>query len=116
MRKTSNHNIPDRSPPGSTKTALFAVHQDEGVKYATSASSKIRRRDNIIIGRWNTRTLRAARKLKKLTHKMDRYRWNVLEREELCGVTRTEEGLNVFFSGKDDKHELSVGFSFTRTS
>ena len=30
------------------------------------------------IGTWNTRTLRAAGKLQKLTHKTDRYRWNIL--------------------------------------
>ena len=31
---THNHSIPDRSPPGSTRTAPSAVHQDGGVKYA----------------------------------------------------------------------------------
>ena len=70
---THNHTIPDRSLPGSTRTAPSAVHQDGGVKYA-GASSKIRRRDNITIGTWNTRTLRAAGKLLELTHEMDRYR------------------------------------------
>ena len=42
------------------------------------ASSKIQGRDNITIGTWNTRTLRAAGKLLELTHEMDRYRWNIL--------------------------------------
>ena len=60
----------------SARTAPSAVHQDGGVKYATCASSKIRGRDNITIGIWNTRTLRAAGKLQELTHEMDRYRWN----------------------------------------
>ena len=32
---TSNHTIPDRSPPGSTRTAPSAVHQDGCVKYTT---------------------------------------------------------------------------------
>ena len=74
----------DRSPPGSTRTTPSAVHQDggvksaTGVKCATGASSKIRGRDNINIGTWNTRTLRAAGKLQELTHEMDRYRWNIL--------------------------------------
>ena len=70
---------------------------------------KIRGRDNITIGTWNTRTLRAAGKLQELTHEMDRYRWNILG---LCkmkwknfGETTTEEGSNVFFSGKEDQHE-----------
>ena len=104
MRKTSNHNIPDRSPPGSTKTALFAVHQDEGVKHATGAPLKIRGRDRITVGTWNTRTLRAVGKLQELTHEMDRYRWNILGICEMkwknFGKTTTEEGNKVFFSGK----------------
>ena len=75
---THNHTIPDQSPPRSTRTAPSAGHQDGGVKCATGASSKIRGRDNITIGTWNTRTLRAAGKLQELTHEMDRYRWNIL--------------------------------------
>ena len=84
---TSNHTILDRSPPRSTRTAPSAVHQDGGVKYATGASSKIRGRNNITIGTWNTRTLRAAGKLQELSNGMDRYRWKILglwnELEEL---------------------------------
>ena len=76
--ETSNHTIPARSPPGSTRTAPSGVHQDEGVEYATGASSKIRERDNITTGTWNTRTIKAAGKLQELTHEMDSYRWNIL--------------------------------------
>ena len=76
--KTSNYTIPDRSPPGSARTAPTAEHQNGGVKHATGVLSKIRGGDNITIGAWNTRTLRAAGKLQELTHKMDRYRWNML--------------------------------------
>ena len=54
--------------------AFRAVHQYGGVKYATDASSKIRGRDIIIIGTWNTRTLKAAGKLQELAHEMNRYR------------------------------------------
>ena len=93
--KTSNHTIPDRSPPGSTRTAPSAVHQEGSVKYATGASSKILGRDDNTIGTWYTRTLRAAGKLQELTHEMDRYTWNILG---LCkigwknfGETTTEE-------------------------
>ena len=78
MMNTSDHVTPDQSPPRSTRTAPSTVHQDRGVKYATSASSKIRGRDSITIGTWNTRTLSAAGKLQELTHEMDRYRWNIL--------------------------------------
>ena len=113
---THNHTIPDRSSPGSTRTAPSAVHQDGtgGVKCATGASSKIQGRDNITIGTWNTRTLRAAGKLQELTHEMGRYRWNILG---LCkmswknfGETTTEEGHKVFFSAKENKHEHGIGF------
>ena len=45
---------------------------------------------------------------------MDRYRWNILGHCEMrwknFGETTTEEGHKVFFSGKEDKHELGVGF------
>ena len=93
--KTSNHTIPDQSPPGSTRTAPSAVHQDGGAKYATGASSKIRGRD-ITIGTWNTRRLRVAGKLQELTHEIDRYRWNNFGLCEMrwknCGETTKEEG------------------------
>ena len=99
-----NHTIPNQSPPESTRTAPSAVHQNGGVKCATGASSNIRGRDNITIGTWNTRTLRAAGKLQELTHEMDRYRLNILGLCEMnwknFGETTTEEGHNVFFSGR----------------
>ena len=111
---THNHTIPDQSPPESTRTTPSAIHQDRGVKYATGASSKIRGRDNITIGTWNTRTLTATGKLQELTYEMDRYRWNFLGLSEMrwknFGETTTEEGHKVFFSGKVDKHEHGDGF------
>ena len=61
-----------------TKDHDFRLHHDVGVKYVTCASSEIRGRDNITIGTWNTRTLRAAGKLQEVTHEMDRCRWNIL--------------------------------------
>ena len=73
MMKTSKYTIPDWSPPRSTRTMTFTVHLDRGVKYATGASSKIHGRDNITIGTWNTRTLRAAGKLQEHTHEMGRF-------------------------------------------
>ena len=110
---THNHTIPDQSLPRSTRTAPSTIHQDGGVKCATGASSKIQGRGNITIGTRNTRTLRPAGKLQELTHKMDRYRWNILGLCEMrwknFGKT-TEEGHKVFFSGKEDKHEHGVGF------
>ena len=71
-------------------------------------------RDNIIVGTWNTRTLRTAGKLQEPTHEMDRYKWNILGlcvmRWKNFGETTTEEGHKVFFGGKEDKHEHGVGF------
>ena len=43
---TYNHTIPDWLPPGSTRTATSAVHQDGGVKCATGASSRIHLEDS----------------------------------------------------------------------
>ena len=51
---------------------------------------------DISIGRWNTRTLRAAWKLQELTREMDRCKWNVLGLCEMrwknFGERTTEEG------------------------
>ena len=101
-------------PPGSTRTVPSTVNQDGGVKYATGVSLKIHGRDNITIGTWNTRTLRAAGKLQELTHEMDRYRWNILGLCEIrwkdFGKTTIVEGHKVFFSGKVDKQKHGIGF------
>ena len=117
---THSHTIPDRSPPGSTRTATSAVHLDGGVKYATGAPSATRGRDNITIDTWNTRTLRDAGKLQELTLEMERCRWNILGLCELrwknSGESTTEEGHKVFFSGKEDKQSMALDFLFTRTS
>ena len=114
VMKTSNHTIPDQLLPGSTRTTPSTIHQNRGVKYATGASSKMRRRHNITIGTWNTRTLRTAGKLQELTREMYRCRWSILG---LCDMrwknfseTTTDEGRIVYFSGKEDKHKHGVGF------
>ena len=58
--------------------------------------------------------LRAAGKLQELTHEMDRNRWNFLGPCEMrwknIGETTTDQLHEVFFSGKEDKHEYGVGF------
>ena len=105
---------------GSARNAPSSVHQDGGVKYATVESSKIRGRDNITIGTWNTGTLRAAGKLHELTHEMDRYRRNI---PGLCemrwknfGETTTEEGYTVSSAEKRINTSIALDFLFTRTS
>ena len=109
MRETSKHTTPDRSPPGLTGTTPSTVYQDGGVKHATGTSSKIRGRDNIAVGTWNTRTLRAVGKCHELTREMDilalcEMRWKSF------GETTAEEGHTVFCCGKEDKHERGVEF------
>ena len=83
-------------------------------------SSKIRGRDNIAIGTWKTRTLRAAGKLQELTHEMDRYRWNSLGlcdmRFENFGETTTEEEHVVLLVEKRINTSMAFDFLFTRTS
>ena len=60
------------------------------------------------------RSLRAAGKVKELTHEMKRHRWNI---RGLCevrwknfGETSTPEGHKLFFSGREGRHEHGVGF------
>ena len=112
---TISQPIPDRSSPGSKRTAPSLAHQDGGEKFATGVTtSKIRARNNITIGFWNEKTLRMAGKLEELSYEMSRYRWNILVLCEVrwknFGETSTEEGHKLYFSGKEDKHELGVGF------
>ena len=120
--KTSNHTIADQSPPVSTRTAPSAAHKDRGVKYATGALSRIPGRHSITIGTWNTRTLRAARKLPELMHEMNRCRWNILG---LCkmrwtnfGETKIEEGHKKTVDTVEKRLNTSMvlDFLFTRTS
>ena len=115
MMKTTNFPTPDRSSPGSTRTASTAAHQGGDDKYATGVQiSKIRARNNITIGTWNVRTLRTTGKLEELTHEMSRYRWNILglceTRWKNFGESSTLEGHKLYFSGREDKHEHGVGF------
>ena len=60
-----------------------ADHQDGGEKYATDRPKSPGARNNITIGTWNVRSLRAAGKVEELTHEMHRYQWNILG---LCEV------------------------------
>ena len=61
-------------------TAPTFKHRDEGDKYATGIpkTKKIRGSENIIVGKWNVRTLRPAGKLEQLTHAMCRCHWNIV--------------------------------------
>ena len=113
--KTNTQPIPDRSLLGLTRAALSAVYQGRSGKYTTDVTNnKLRARDNIIIGTWNVRTLSVIGKLEKLTHEMNRYRWNILGLCEMrwknFGETSTLDGHKLYFSGREDKHKEAVGF------
>ena len=99
--------------PGQQGPHLPPYTRTEVSSIATDASSKIRERDNITIGTWNTRTLRAAGKLQELRHEMDRCRWNILGlyemRRKTLGETTTLKRHRVFLSANEDKHEQGVG-------
>lgn len=107
---------PDRSSPGSTRTASSAAHQDGGDKCATGGPKwdKIKGRENITIATWNVRTLAQAGKLKELTHELERYTWHVVgiceARWKNFGEHTTEEGHVLFYCGEADKHTNGVGF------
>ena len=71
---TTSQSIPARSSPGTRTTPSVADHQDGGEKYAAVRPTSLRARNNITIGTWNVRSLKAAGKVEELTHKMKRYR------------------------------------------
>ena len=103
--------IPDRSRPGIT-TVFPVGHQGGSDKCATGA--KLSGREDITIATWNVRILRAAGKVEKLLHEKDRYKWSSLGLCEMrlkkSGEIPRDGGHRVYFSGKEDKHELGVGF------
>ena len=97
------------------------LRNNGGEKYATGVTtSKIRARDNIIIGTWNVTNLQMAGKLEELSYQMSRYRWNILGLYEVqwknFGEISTQEGHKFFFSGEVVKQKQGVGFLKTLTS
>ena len=111
---TTTQSIPARSSPGTRTTPSVAGHQNGGEKYATDGPKSLRARNNITIGTWNVRSLRAAGKVEESTHEIKRYQWNILglceERWKNFGETSTSDGHKLFFSGREDRHEHGVGF------
>ena len=108
--------IPDRSSPGSSRTAPSVGNQGGGDKYATGTAPlrKIRGRDCVTIATWNVRTLAQAGKLKELTHELEKYTWHVVGLCEVrwknLGEHQTEEGHVLYYSGDFDKYIHGVGF------
>ena len=111
---TTAQSIPPRSSPRMRTALSVAGHQDGDEKYVTDGPKLLHARNNIIIGTWNVRSLRAAGKVEELTHEMKRYWWNILGPCEVrwknFGETSTLEGHKLFLSGREDRHEHGVGF------
>ena len=80
---TTIQSKPARSSPGTRTAPAAAGNQDGGEKYATNGPKSLRARNNLTIGTWNVRSLRAAGKVEEVIHEMKRYRWNILG---LCEV------------------------------
>ena len=55
--------LPVRSSPGTRTAHSVAGHQEGGEKYATDGPKPLSARNNITIGTWNVRSLRAAGKV-----------------------------------------------------
>ena len=64
---TTTQSIPARSSPGTRTAPSVAGHQDGGEKYATDGPKSFRATNNITLGTWNLKSLRAAEKVEELT-------------------------------------------------
>ena len=74
MKMTAtSQSIPSRSSPGTRAMPSIAGHQDGGEKYATDGPKSLSARNNITIGTWNGRSLRAGGKVEELIYEMKRY-------------------------------------------
>ena len=70
---TTSQSIPARSSPGTRTTPSVGGHQDGGEKYVTDGLKSQRDRNDITIGTWNVKSLRAAGNVEELTHEIKRY-------------------------------------------
>ena len=72
---TTAESILARSSTGTWTAPSVAGHQDGIENHVTDGPNA---RNKITIGTWNVRSLRAAGKVKELTHEMKRYQWNIV--------------------------------------
>ena len=101
---------PDRSTPGSTRTAPTAFHQDGGVKWTTDGPNA---KEKTKIGFWNVRTMFETGKLAEVTIEMRRYRIDIMGISESrwtdSGRLTTNTGETILYSGRDDgNHQQGV--------
>ena len=89
---TTTQSIPSQSSPGTRTAPSVASHQDGSEKYATDGPKPLRARNNITIGTWNVRLLRAEGKFEELTQEIRRYRWTC---GQYCNPETNERGLRL---------------------
>ena len=111
---TTSQSILALSSPGTRAAPSVTGNQDGGEKYTTDGPKPLSARNNITIGTWDMRSLRAAGKAEELTHEIKRCRWSILGLCEVgwknFGQTSTPEGHRLIFSGRKGRHEHGVGF------
>ena len=99
--------MPDRSRPGSTTTALHTVRlQGGGDRCATGAKIAIRLlKEGTTIGAWNACSLLSCGKVQEPTHKLKRYRLNILGLAEVgwtgFGEITVDEEHTIWYCGAD---------------
>ena len=109
-------NMPDRSRPGQTTTALSTdEHQGGSDKSATGTQPTFKiSTQKVTIGTWNVRTLHACGKVKELEHELEHYQWDIIGLAEMrwtgFGEMTTEDGHKIWHSGEESRHVHGVGF------
>ena len=86
MTDKRKENMPDRSWPGLTTTALSTEEPQGGCsdKSATGANQGFKLASKkTIIGTWNVRTLHACGKVEELEHEPQRYHWDIIGLSEV---------------------------------
>ena len=82
MNHANTKNMPDRTWPGITMSALSIDNlQDGSDKTANGIKQQIKLRtlNNItIIGTWNVRTLQPCGNIEELEMELEKYKWHVL--------------------------------------
>ena len=116
MTNKRKENMPDRSLPGLTTTALSTEDPLGGCsdKSATGSIQAFKLASKkTIIGTWN-----ACGKRKELEHELQPYHWDIIGLSEVkwtgFGETTTEDGHKLWYSGDDTRHQHGVGFFITR--
>ena len=114
---TTTQSISAQSSPGTRTAPSVAGHQAGGEKYPTDGPKSLRARNDITIGSWNVKSLRAAGKVEELTHEMKRHRWNILEVhwKKNFGETSTQRATSSSSVAVKTDMSVELDSSFTKT-